>query len=518
MAAFSFATAGATPAAAPTASQLSNGLNLSPASTPQAKALQSATSSAFPIQSAFPAQSAASSSPVSTVNPNANFNNNVGSQSGVLQTQPSTPLKSQTVNNVDGSSVVNTYHPPAAPETPASAPTGGPAVANSVNQYQPTAGLFPQTVTGLANTASTGSPAAQSAIQATQTGAQNALNTGTTQEQQAYQAAQDYQKQLSGLIGQNATENANINNSPQQIDFKQGQEAALQALFTGQENAASQGLASQATLAGIGQTGVGQGITGLGNAAEAANTAQGQAISGLGTAAGLASPQSYGLLNQPYNPITDTYGGGGANGAINRATQAGNIQAAQSNAQAVGTAPVNAQLEVYNQQLQNLGQSQVAASQIAAFGNQLLTTMSQPPSQGGLGINPYDSQFANLKLNQLKTQFNDPQYATFNTNIAGLQARVSSLLQTGEIPTAATQGAQDIVNGSATLASMQATLQQIGAEAGAITGSQAQVASTAYQQAQLAAGGGNSQPIVIPKAGGGNYTFVKNAQGVWVVQ
>ncbi len=43
----------------------------------------------------------------------------------------------------------------------------------------------------------------------------------------------------------------------------------------------------------------------------------------------MAAPQPYGLTTQPYNPVTDTYGGGGTGGAVNRAVQASNIGSAQ---------------------------------------------------------------------------------------------------------------------------------------------------------------------------------------------
>lgn len=64
--------------------------------------------------------------------------------------------------------------------------------------------------------------------------------------------------------------------------------------------------------------------TGLSNAL----TEQGQVISAKQAAAGLAAPQPYGLTTQPYNPLTDTYGGGGSGGAINRSIQASNIGSA----------------------------------------------------------------------------------------------------------------------------------------------------------------------------------------------
>lgn len=68
---------------------------------------------------------------------------------------------------------------------------------------------------------------------------------------------------------------------------------------------------------------------GLATLANTENTQQGLQQSGLTSAANLAQPQSYGLTSQPYNPLSDTYGGGGSNGAVNRGVQAGNISSAQ---------------------------------------------------------------------------------------------------------------------------------------------------------------------------------------------
>lgn len=430
---FSFATAGATPAAAP---NFNGTLNLSSATTPQAKALQSAMQSAFPVQSADPTQSAASSSPVSTVNPNAAFNNTMGSQSGMLQPKASTPLKSQTQTNVDGSSITNTYHPAATPETSTqnSIPTGGPAIPNAINQYQPTSGLFGQAVTGLANTAAVGSPVAQSAIQDTQKAAQGAFNTGTAQEQQAYQAAQDYQKQLSGLISQNATENANINNSPQQIDFKQGQGAALQALFTGQENAASQGLQSQATLAGIGQQGVGQGVTGLGNAAGAANTAQGQSISGLGTAAGLVGPQQVPYTNQFLDPITGQPISNNPGTPFTGGVAQGNVLLGQQ----------------YAQNVSANNQAQIIKGKITDF-------LTQNPN-----LNPSIFSDANGLIQLMNGKVSNPQYQQLSNLLTEYVNTLAPILGVGgDTTNLKTQIAQGFINAHANNQSIQTVLDGI---------------------------------------------------------
>lgn len=76
------------------------------------------------------------------------------------------------------------------------------------------------------------------------------------------------------------------------LPFVQGQQAALQRDYGVQAQAATQEAQNATNLAQFGQ------------------------------------PQQYSLLSQPYNPLTDTYGGGGKNGAIDRSIQASNIGSA----------------------------------------------------------------------------------------------------------------------------------------------------------------------------------------------
>ncbi len=417
-------------------------------------------------------------------------------------------------------------------------------------QFQPNQGLFGNVASSLANTSAASSPVSSQAQQ----GLISTAKTDPLTSGAAYDTYNQAVQNLSTLKQQIAAKYGGTESQPIPLEFQQGQEQVLARQYASQLDAAQQAVTQAQAALGYGIQEQGQQQAGYNQAGGLANAQQGLVQSGLASAGSLTQPS--GNFPFVFNPSTGTFtnaGGGvmtpseiaqaissgkmsptqglqagsylgasaqsqiasamqGVNPNYNWNTGAASAAATAANTQAVGTAPTNAQLGVYQTQLQNLGASQVAASQIAAFGNQLITTMSQSPANGGLGINPSSSQYANEKINQIKTQFNDPQYATFNTNIAGLQARVASLLQTGEIPTAATAGAQDIVNGNATLAAMQATLTQIGQEAGAITGSQAQVASTAYQQAQQSATGTNA-PISV-----GQYTFVKNAQGQWVSQ
>lgn len=94
------------------------------------------------------------------------------------------------------------------------------------------------------------------------------------------------------------------------------QQAGLQGQLNNQYNTVENSLASQ--------------YSGATNRLNAANTQQGLLQQALTSAAGAAAPQSYSLYNQPYNPVSDTYGGGGSNGAIDRSIQAANIGTAGS--------------------------------------------------------------------------------------------------------------------------------------------------------------------------------------------
>ncbi len=181
--------------------------------------------------------------------------------------------------------------------------------------------------------------------------------------------------------------------------------------------------------------------------------------------------------------------------ALNQAEQAmqpgfnTNTATAQAQAQAqnvgtAGTAQTTANQGVYNSALSNLSNYQNMASNIKSFGDQAVQNISS------LGLSP--SQSINAAIQAGATQINNPAYAQFNANIQGLQARVSALLGTGEIPSTATAAAQGIINGTMNLGSLQSTLNQINQEANAIVQIQSQIASNAYQNIQSAGGNNKS--------------------------
>lgn len=153
-------------------------------------------------------------------------------------------------------------------------------------------------------------------------GVQGLLNIGQNGSQ-AYTDAQKYAQSIQDKLAQSRLAQANSleanANDPVDIQFQTGRANNLNEKYLAQQTALSNEYGAATNLIG------------------AANTQQGQQASAFGGAIGATAPQAYGLTTQPYNPYTDTFGGGGTNGAIDRATQAGNIGSAQGFAQDYNT-------------------------------------------------------------------------------------------------------------------------------------------------------------------------------------
>ncbi len=148
--------------------------------------------------------------------------------------------------------------------------------------------------------------------------------------------------------------------------------------------------------------------------------------------------------------------------------------AQQSNVQTGGTAATNANAQIYQKALSDYQDLQTNISNIYDFGQQIIGNMPR-------GINPTDSTVLNSTIQDFLNKFaSNPQYSKLATNVQGFQARVSALLNTGEIPSAATAGAQAIANGSLPLKSMAATIQQIESEAGVMLQNQQTKVQNAY--------------------------------------
>ncbi|MDE2015928.1 MAG: hypothetical protein KGI72_05395 [Patescibacteria group bacterium] len=337
------------------------------------------------------------------------------------------------------------------------------------------------------------------------------LQTKSSQPSAAFTGAQTIAKQALQQLAESRLNEANAlaanANNAIPLEFQQGRGQVLQNQYQQQQNALAQEYSGAIS-------------------AESAGTAQQQAeLSGLGAAANVIQPQVGAYGQTFYQPINAGAGGaagvsptdpfyntlqsyaqmlvnnqGGAipssvsgnpvlwnqvlgmaqsiNPNFNYNTATGVGAAQQYNAQTGGTASTSANLGIYQKALSDLANYQNMANNIKSFGSQLLNNITTA------GINPASAQYANMTLNALQTQFSNAGYAAFNANIQGLQARVSDLLNTGEIPSSATAGAQAIVNGNINLGAMEATLNQINNEANAIVQNQSSIAKNAYANIQ----------------------------------
>ena len=156
-------------------------------------------------------------------------------------------------------------------------------------------------------------------------------------------------------------------------------------------------------------------------------------------------------------------------GNFNTNVAAGQGAANASNAQTAGTANTTAYSGILQQAKNDQANLQSNVSLMSNFGQQVLSNLQ--------GLNPTDSAALNGTIQDFTQKYaTDPRYSALLTNIQGFQARVSALLNAGEIPSAATTGASLIANGALPMSSMQATVNQLNNEANAmLTTQQAKV-------------------------------------------
>lgn len=186
-------------------------------------------------------------------------------------------------------------------------------------------------------------------------------------------------------------------------------------------NAQNQAQSGYNASGGLALTGQGQRIGATENAAQLAQ-------SGAINAATMTAPQAYGLQNQPYNPTTDTYGGGGPNGAIDRSIQASNIDLANK----------------YNTDIRDTQNVSDAAQ--ANFDQ-----INSIASQGGIDSrSPILTQLRN-RYGQTVGGADAPQVAAFNSQLASLNT-VYNQLTGNTIPQNITidglKAIQNVINGN----------------------------------------------------------------------
>lgn len=157
-------------------------------------------------------------------------------------------------------------------------------------------------------------------------------------------------------------------------------------------------------------------------------------------------------------------------------------QAAAKNISTAITTPTGSYSDIFGTANQNMANFAGAQSNINNLGNSIMSFMSSDPNINSLG-----ARALNMKLNQVSTQFNSPQYANFNSQIAGLQRAISNYLQQGEIPSASTANAQSIVDGSISLGALAGALQGINSDLTAAYSAQKTVRDNAQSNMQSGA-------------------------------
>lgn len=428
-----------------------------------------------------------------TVNPNAAFQTSFGGVSGLVSPQhPSGTVASSTITtNPDMSTQHKVTYDTASGSGQASTQstngtqtqaspyqilTGGPAIPNAVNQYQPTEGLYGQLTTGLANTASAGSPMASQLIGGLGGTSSYAAGQGATQEQQAYDAAQQYLQQLQQSQSNEANTVAGIKSQPIPLEFQQGQAQVVQSQYQQQQAALASALQGEAALGGLGANVLGTGVQGYGTGANAALTGQSLAQQGLGAAGALASPQFPAYTSAGYNPVTGTYStvGGG---------QYGSGPAAAANI---------ASIQAQTQQVNDWSSARSAANQLV---NSQLTPLLQQNN-----VNPSDFNAVNRLLQAIAGQTSNPQYKQLQnlmTDVAQTYAQV--LTPPGQSPSVwISQTAQGLLDSTASGQSIQQVIGSLDAQAYAkIYGVQQTV--NALQT------GGNVNPAVQSQSQGNPY-------------
>lgn len=265
----------------------------------------------------------------------AALNSNTGGTQGVYNPAPVlSPYASatQNVGNVSAqgaNNIVNTGNQGANSINNAAFnnQTYGPTTTNAINNLGTTATTAQNIGTQYGNE-----------ITAINTGAQNQatgdLTSGGTQPVSTGAAGLAYSNASGRIAGLSAAEQAALAGNSQ-----------AQTAYNSQGNLGFTGQGQQIGAAG---TAANQALTG---ATSGANTA----LTGATTVASNTAPQQYGLYNQPYNPMTDTYGGGASGGAINRSVNANNISLAGQ----------------YNTTINNTQQAQNAADDAFSIAGQL---------------------------------------------------------------------------------------------------------------------------------------------------
>lgn len=376
--------------------------------------------------------------------------------------------------------------------------------------------IFGTSTGALANAGTSTSPVTPAVQGLTSLAASNPA-TGT-------QAYDDYQKSVGDL---QAFEIAmqkgfgNIGSQPIPMPFIQGQQQVMNTENAGILDALQQAVLEKQQAIGLGIQGAGAQGTFLSSAGNLANSGQATKQSALATAAGatapvagasfFGTPETGGMVGEGSQAMHDAvalqvqklqngttdprsalaalsaYGQVGVNALqaalgpdFNLNTASGTAAAQTSNAGLAGTATPEAANAVYQKAYGDYQNLQQATSNVDQFGTLLTEGMTDST---GNAINPTASKYANMTIAQFRSQLSSPQQAQFDSTLAALRAKVSGMLSIGgsETPTQLTSDANGIIDGSAPIGTLKATLSRIQNEGNIMMQNQATKVNQAKQ-------------------------------------
>lgn len=406
---------------------------------------------------------------------------------------PSTPVKSTTVNNADGSSHVTTYH---APETPGllSASTNGTKSTGTTTETKTTPqSTFSGLVSDLGKTSKSGSVAAPGYIQDTSNYGAGNIDIG----KKAADIAADYGKQIADVGQHGAKFQAG------QLTTGTNPVAEGNAAITAQTTAAQQQALATGEEAAL--QGTGQELTGQNQAAGAANMAAGQAQqgqsieqTGLQQAGSLAQPNATAQGQTVFDPTTGQFTGGSYQGNLSTVVNAikdgqigytagvdslsglsptakadvlaalgpdfdtvssdANASTRGTNIQTGGTATTGANAQGLAQSIQQETELQTAASNAAALATQLSDALKSS------GLNLTNSTDANTAVNNLQSRLGNSAYTQLNIAVNDARNAYQAILTaTGATPTDAGTAANQNINANMSPKQILAAIDQLSA-------------------------------------------------------
>lgn len=321
--------------------------------------------------------------------------------------------------------------------------------------------------------------------------------------QQAQNAATNYK----AGVTRDVINDQNNPNASSVIDATRADQASLQGTaeenrlatlastasgIAGQIGGVQYGTPADAALEGASGSGAGSSLNPVNNVQSIAQQViSGQISPQAGYALGGNVQNFQGLLNQEIQKQQPGFDTGVAQGKYD---------AKQQNTQTSGTAPTNAAASLYGQTYPQVAQLKTTTDNVSQFGNLLLKTMQITNPDGSVStINPSDVKYGNQTIAGIRSQLSSAQQAQFDTTFAQLRAQIATLLSTGgaQIPTQITADANKIIDGTAPLSTLSATLQRIATEGNILQGNLTNQLNSAGSAIGAPQSGTNNNPAGI---------------------